>query len=314
MPDSHHAIQIVSRRTGLSAHVIRIWEKRYSAVAPRRTPTNRRLYSEEQIERLVLLRKITQSGHSIGHIARLSTDKLKRLVTPQLPHTRQAIEFSADANDVGKFLHQCLNAVRALDPRELGTLLDQGAAALGAQGVLHRVIAPMVQTIGQLWREGSLTAAHEHFASAALRVFLGQASKPSVLADAAPVILVTTPIGQLHELGALLVCASAANLGWQVLYLGANLPAAEIAGAALQNRVRVVGLSLVYPEDDSRLEGELKKLRQLLPRDVSLLIGGRAMPAYRHAVKAVRATSIRDLVHFGEVLDGIRGRRAGSKK
>ena len=75
MADSHHSIKIVARRTGLTAHVIRIWEKRYGAVEPERTDTNRRLYSEEQIERLGLLRDLTQAGHSISHVAKLPLAK-----------------------------------------------------------------------------------------------------------------------------------------------------------------------------------------------------------------------------------------------
>ena len=90
MSDAHHAIKVVSRRTGLSLHVIRVWEKRYQAVAPERTGTNRRLYSEEQIERLSLLRQITQMGHSIGHVAQLPTQKLRRLAN-EVPATNGAM-------------------------------------------------------------------------------------------------------------------------------------------------------------------------------------------------------------------------------
>src|SRR5512140_1043166 len=79
MNEPHHAIKGVSRRTGLSAHVIRIWEKRYGAVTPARTGTNRRLYSEEQIERLSLLRDVTRAGHSIGLVAKLQTQALRKL-------------------------------------------------------------------------------------------------------------------------------------------------------------------------------------------------------------------------------------------
>jgi len=79
MAEAHHAIKAVVRRTGLTAHVIRIWEKRYQAVQPERTGTNRRLYSEEQIERLSLLRAITRAGNNIGPVARLPTEKLRKL-------------------------------------------------------------------------------------------------------------------------------------------------------------------------------------------------------------------------------------------
>jgi methylmalonyl-CoA mutase cobalamin-binding subunit len=117
------------------------------------------------------------------------------------------------------------------------------------------------------------------------------------------VLVVATPSGQLHELGALLVGAAAANLGWHVTYLGASLPAAEIAGAARQNRARAVALSLVYPEDDPRLEGELSRLRELLPPEVALLAGGRAMPAYRAILARLGATLISDLRQLCAELD-----------
>ena len=172
--------------------------------------------------------------------------------------------------------------------------------------MLQRVIAPLAQTIGQLWRDGVITAAHEHFASAVIRILLGHAAKPFAGSDSAPGIVVATPAGQIHELGALLVGAAAANLGWHVTYLGASLPAAEIAGAARQNHARAVALSLVYPEDDARLESELTRLRELLPADVVVLAGGRAMPAYREVLEAIGATQMHDLTHFCVTLDDLR--------
>ena len=75
-----HPIRVVARRTGLTPHVIRAWEKRYGAVTPHRTETNRRLYSQEDVERLTLLRRSTLLGRSIGQIAKMSTEELRRLV------------------------------------------------------------------------------------------------------------------------------------------------------------------------------------------------------------------------------------------
>jgi methylmalonyl-CoA mutase cobalamin-binding subunit len=120
------------------------------------------------------------------------------------------------------------------------------------------------------------------------------------------VLVVATPAGQIHELGALLVGATAANLGWHVTYLGASLPAAEIAGAARQNRARAVALSLVYPEDDPRLDGELTRLHESLPPEVMLLVGGRAMPAYHDALVKIGATQVKDLSQLSSALDDLR--------
>ncbi len=306
MTEAHHAIKAVARRTGLTAHVIRIWEKRYGAVAPKRTGTNRRLYSETQIERLSLLREVTQAGHSISHVAKLTTKKLLKLATEAATSTHPPASARQQPPGTLSFLDEAVAAVKVLDAPRLEALLKRAETTLGGQGLLQRVIAPLAQTIGELWRDGSITAAHEHFASAVIRIFLGHAAKPFAASENAPVIVVATPAGQIHELGALLVGAAAANLGWHVTYLGASLPAAEIAGAARQNRARVVALSLVYPEDDPRLEGELTKLRELLPGEVTLMVGGRAMPAYRNALEEIGALPIKDLAHLFSTLDDLR--------
>ena len=306
MNEAQYPIQLVARLTGLSAHVIRIWEQRCRAVEPQRTATQRRLYSQRDIDRLNLLRDVTHAGHSIGQVAQLPTDKLGKLVAASSGLPGSAARALAPAPPTGSFLDECMAAIKSLDAPALDDALKRGATALGCLGLLQRVVAPLTQTLGELWREGTLTAAHEHFASAAIRVFLGQAAKPFGAMDHAPVLVVATPAGQVHELGALLVGAAAANLGWQVTYLGASLPAAEIAGAARQRRARAVALSLAYPEDDPRLEHELARLRESLPAEVPLLVGGRAMPAYREALENMGAVPIENLVHLGSTLDGLR--------
>ena len=75
-----HPIRVVAKRTGLSPHVIRAWEKRYEAVRPTRTPTGRRVYSNEDLERLMLLRQATLLGRSIGQIAKVPTEELRAIV------------------------------------------------------------------------------------------------------------------------------------------------------------------------------------------------------------------------------------------
>jgi len=252
------------------------------------------------------LRELTHAGQSIGHVAKLPTPKLRQLAAEWVDANRRAVRPLPGVPSTGLFLEGCVATVKTLDSLALDEALKFAATALGGQGLLQRVVAPLAQTIGDLWRDGILTAAHEHFASAALRVFLGQAAKPFGGTENAPVLVVATPAGQVHELGALIVGAMAANLGWHVTYLGASLPAAEIAGAAKQNRARAVALSLVYPEDDPGLEGELRRLRELLPAEVPLLVGGRAMPAYLDVIKKVGAVRMKDFSDLSETLDDLR--------
>ncbi|PTX98535.1 MerR family transcriptional regulator [Opitutus sp. ER46] len=321
-----HPIQVVVRRTGLSAHVIRIWEKRYGAVEPGRTATNRRLYSDEQIERLVLLRDLTRAGQSIGFVAKQPTEKLRELATAAGAAGGASVAAASGATAAlaggggaarsvavptagatpAELLEDCLAAVRALDAHALEQGLTRAETALGAQGMLRRVVAPLAQAIGEEWRAGGITVAHEHFASAVLRTYLAQAARGFAAGGSEPVLLVATPAGQLHELGALLVAAVAANLGWNVTYLGASLPAPEIAGAARQNRTRAVALSLVYPADDPRLEPELSRLRDLLPPEVRIIVGGQAAPAYRPVLDRIGALHVADLAQFASTLDQLR--------
>jgi methanogenic corrinoid protein MtbC1 len=213
------------------------------------------------------------------------------------PHALPALPSHLDA---------CIAAVKSLDSHALDEAIKRAAVDLGAQGLLQRVIAPLAQNIGTLWQHGIITAAHEHFASAVIRIFLGHAARPFLGSQHAPMIVVGTPTGQMHELGALLVGAAATNLGWHVTYLGASLPAAEIAGVVRQSSARVVALSLVHPEDDPHLAAELMQLRDALPVDVTLIVGGRAMPAYRDTLDKIDAIQVEDLAALDETLDALR--------
>lgn len=306
MKDSHHSLRVVTQRTGLTTHVVRVWEKRYGAVKPKRTATNRRLYSDAEIERLRLLRLATGAGHSIGSIANLPLERLQTLVAEAEP---EGPKIPADGRPVSlpdSFRESCLAAVRQLDARRFEEALQRALIALGHQGLLQRVVAPLAQTVGELWRKGDLTAAHEHFLSATLKVFLGQMARQFATPDNAPGIVVATPCGQLHELGALLANTAAAHLGWRTIYLGPSLPAAEIAGVVAQNRINAVALSIVYPEDDPNLPQELVNLRSFLPAQIRILTGGRAAAAYGPTLTQIGAIQTVSLEEFSHELEMLR--------
>lgn len=306
MNDALHPIQLVARLTGLSTYVIRIWEQRYSAVEPRRTGSNRRLYSQADIDRLSLLRDLTQSGHSIGQVARLPMDKLKELAAESPVPGASAATSRPETGVDERMIGSCISAIDALDSNSLGEALRLGARRFGAQGVLHKVVSPLVNIVGDRWRDGSLSAAGEHFASSAVRDFLTGLARPFGGDSVAPAVVAATPAGQLHELGVHLVCAVAANLGWRVVNLGASLPALEIAGAADTARARVVALSIVYPVDDPDLPDQLRTLRSSLSQGVALIAGGRAARAYESVLDEIGAEIVDDLGELGAVLDRLR--------
>lgn len=304
-----HPIQVVARRTGLSADVIRAWERRYNAVLPQRSPTDRRLYSDEDVERLALLHRATQAGRRIGDIAHLSVKELTELVQKDKQMTQTPEELSIKYPEFDSSVHReaCLKAVQALDPLALDSALNEAALGLSTPVLLDEVAGALMKTIGDQWRAGTLRACHEHMTTAQLRFFLGNLLNTSNMTGAGPQLLVTTPTGQRHELGALMVAVTAALGGWNPLYLGADISGSEIAFAVVEKNIKVVALSLSYPADDPRLPDTLRRLRKQLPEDVVLLIGGAAVSGYREVLKEIAALQPGDLKALSKELDRIRG-------
>lgn len=288
-----HPIRVVVKRTGLSADVLRVWERRYGAVQPQRTDGDRRLYSDEDIERLLLLRRATDAGRSIGQVAGLATAELRDLVRQDeaaglaAPPARPGragqprADRPADSAEAERLLDDAFEAVAALDADRLEDALQRGRLSLSHTVLLERVLVPLLHRIGDTWREGTLRIAHEHLASAVVRTFLSALADGLRAPDDAPLLLVATPAGQMHELGAMMAAAAAASEGWRILYLGCNLPAEEIGAAARQADVRAVALSVVHPEGDRRLHDEMRRLARAMPEDVPVLVGGGASSSYR---------------------------------
>lgn len=300
-------IKYVSRQTGLSVHVIRVWEKRYGAVRPLRASNNRRLYTEEDVERLRLLREATQAGHSIGQIGTASLAQLQRLVReagPALPSTGRG-RVIATAESHAQRIAQAMTAIEKMDAPAFSKILDQAAVALGSPAVLQKFIAPLAERVGDLWRQGELTIAHEHFATGRITEFLSAFARPYAENISASHLVLATPPGQLHELGAIIVGAAARSHGWRTTYLGAALPVEELAGALRHLAPRAVGLSIVYPPDDNALRRDLVKLDGLLPNGCALILGGRSASAYSDVARKIKAIEVRELAELFPVLDSL---------
>ena len=131
----------------------------------------------------------------------------------------------------------------------------------------------------------------------------------------APRVLVATPAGDRHAIGAALVGAVAAMEGWNVLYLGTDLPAHEIADAASAARVRVVALSVVYVDDAARVLDELRTLRSRLPTAVAIIAGGagaRSIAAELTAIGVLVEAGVPGLVAQLRRMNRAAVRRAGA--
>ncbi len=294
-----HPIRIVARRTGLTVHVIRVWERRYGAVTPLRTCGGRRVYTEGDVERLILLRQASLAGHGIGSLARLPTARIAALLSSD-----PEVESPATVPVCHDFLDCCTRAVQGLDAMDLEANLQRARMMFGLTEWVDRLVVPLMHRVGDMWQEGVLRPAHEHLASAVVRTFLEQRDRPNRGSTSAPGLVVTTPSGQLHEIGALIVAAMASMSGWQVTYLGANLPAEEIALAARLRGAQAVALSIVYPSDDPLLVGEIERLRGLLG-DRPVVVGGSSAAVYRDGLERIGVRVLSDLRQLREVLNSL---------
>jgi DNA-binding transcriptional MerR regulator/methylmalonyl-CoA mutase cobalamin-binding subunit len=303
-----HPIQVVSRRTGLSADVIRVWERRYGAVAPWRSSTNRRLFSDEDIVRLRLLRQATRGGRRIGDVASLSTDALRSLVAEDDAATSEQPSAATHAArpSLERQVEICLEATQNLDTERLQRTLANASMEHGTSVLLDGLLRPLLTRIGERWRDGTMRVAHEHMTTSIVRTFLGKLKNGFQASDdPRPDLIVTTPAGQRHELGALMAAVTASVDGWHVTYLGANVPADEIAAAARQRGSRAVALSLVYPGDDPTMRDELVRLRGMLP-DTALIAGGSAAGRYDEVLDEIGALRAADMEGLRRQLEPLR--------
>jgi MerR family transcriptional regulator, light-induced transcriptional regulator len=299
-----HPIGVVAERTGLSVDVIRVWERRYRVVEPERAPNGQRLYSDADVERLRLLHRATGAGRGIGQIARLSTAEVAALVEGDDVARRDARAPAAAPAHAGaaRVVAEALDRARALDKPGLEAVLTRAASQHGVPVFLEEVVSPLFRRIGDEWHAGRLTPSQEHLATSVVRPMLSRLGDALAAGPRAPHLVVATPPGERHEVGALLATVGAALDGWRVTYLGPDLPVSEIASAARLTGARAVGVSVVYPPDPDALLEELRRLRDLLPPDISLLVGGAAVSQLDERLTRAGAFVIYDLDEMRAVL------------
>jgi MerR family transcriptional regulator, light-induced transcriptional regulator len=316
MDDSaQYLISTVSKRSGVKSDLVRAWERRYQAVNPTRTEGGHRVYTDLDIARLKLLNQATNDGHSISQIANLTLDQLKALVKKEGDSITQALEKAVPLNGnrqhvAEDYVQKCYAAVLAFDAHALESHFENAIVELGTEIFIENLLNPLLTLIGDRWRIGELRPVHEHMASAIVRSLTYILRNNNPCSPDAPKMIVTTPINQLHELGALLAGIIAELKGWKVTYLGANLPAEEIAAAVRYTNATAVTISISYKIDDLLIAKELRRLRKLIGNDVALIVGGRAAGHYEAVLDQVGVLKIKSYDHFKEILEGLDDRNS----
>ncbi|MFI3220712.1 MAG: cobalamin-dependent protein, partial [Methylococcales bacterium] len=200
------------------------------------------------------------------------------------------------------YIEKCYVTVLAFDARGLESHFENAIVELGTQAFIENLLTPLLTRIGERWKTGELRPIHEHMTSSVIRSLTYILRNNNPCPDNAPRMIVSTPIGQLHELGALLAAIMAELNGWQVTYLGANLPAEEIAAAVKYTHAKAVTISISFSADDHVVPKEIRRLRKLIGNNIALIVGGRSASHYEAVLDEVGVLKIQSYEHFRLIL------------
>ncbi len=267
MKSGLYRVAMAAELAGLSPHTLRVWERRHGPFATGRSRGGNRLYGDGDVERLALLKKLTDAGHAIGAVAALARGELDRLAASHL------VDAGLPAATVARAaLRTLIDAALALDARALDQIFSRAVLALSPRELIELVVSPLLLEVGCAWADGRLLTVHEHAVTAVIRNQLGALLRSFQPAAGAVAVVAATPEGDLHELGALGAAVLAASAGHRTLYLGASVPTADLVSAVRASSAAVVLLSCVMPA-----QRQLRALRAALPAGVVLLAGGPAV-------------------------------------
>jgi MerR family transcriptional regulator, light-induced transcriptional regulator len=245
----------LSRRTGISAALLRTWERRYGLLGPTRTAAGYRLYTDADEQRVRRMQAFLARGLSAAQAAAAVDRTGDLLPSAPPPATWPALASSATA---------LADALDAFDEPAAQALLDELLANFTVDSVLGRVIMPYLRNLGDRWASGQASVACEHFASQVLRGRLAGLAR-GWGHGYGPRALLACPPGEQHDLGLLTFGIVLHRDGWQVRYLGADTPVGDLARAVSDIRPDMAVLAAVTTERFQPHTADLARLSAVVP-------------------------------------------------
>jgi len=219
---THYSIKDLSQLSGIKAHTIRIWEKRYDLISPKRTDTNIRYYSDQDLRKILNVSFLNNNGLKISKIANLSATELTKRVSD--------ISVTSDQLLVERSIDELIFAMIALDEARFATNINQFTEKMGFENAMVQVIYPFLMKIGVLWQTGNINPAQEHFVSSLIRQKLISAIDKLPINDDSdrPLALLFLQENELHELGLLFSHYIVRKSGYRTVYLGQHMPYTDV--------------------------------------------------------------------------------------
>jgi DNA-binding transcriptional MerR regulator len=267
---THYSIKDLEHLSGIKAHTIRIWEKRYQLLDPDRSDTNLRYYSDEDVRRILNVAMLVKNGYKISNVASFDNAKLQVEVLRQ----------NKNLLDPDKNIDQLLLNTVNLDTFGFEQLLNKIIQENGFTKTIQSVIFPFFERIGLLWQAGSIFVAHEHFISNLIRnrLIIEAAKFDNHLSE--KTILFFLREDELHELGLLYFNFLAAENGFKCVYLGQSLPFSDLISLLRSTEFNFVCTSFIHAIEKPELEQYLANLSMVFNKN-RILIAGRQIAIHK---------------------------------
>jgi DNA-binding transcriptional MerR regulator len=249
---ANYSIKDLERLSGIKAHTIRIWEKRYGLLNPERTDTNIRHYSDADLKRILNVSILNRHGIKISHIASMNEKEMAEKI----------IIISSDSSDYESLIESLVISMVDMNQDKFEKLLSRSIMQLGFEDSILNIVYPFLEKIGILWQTGAINPAQEHFISHLIRqkIIVGIDSLIPANHPSPGHFLLFLPEGELHELGLLFYSYLLQKRGHKVTYLGQWVPLTDMASASTVLSVDYLLTSIVNAYSGTDLMDYLIKL------------------------------------------------------
>lgn len=283
------SISAVERETGLPKDTLRVWERRYGFPLPTRDEAGERLYTQEDVNRLRIVRRLVDQGWRPGKLLAASEHELRSIIDAEPVATVPTL-LDGDI----------LTAIRTHDVDGLRGILHRALLEKGLQGMVRDLVAPLNVNIGEAWIRGELGIPEEHFYTEQIQSFLRGTLAGYVRAGKPPRVLLTTMPEEEHALGLLMVEVMLAAEGAQCCSLGPRMPLSDIRASAVTADADIVALSFSSAYPARQATAGLRALRASLPEHVEIWAGGSGA---RDALRDI--SGVRVIRSISEVCDSV---------
>lgn len=284
----NHRIHRVAKLTGLSKAVIRVWERRYGLVKPLRSANRYREYTDEDVALLRFLKEELDRGHTIGVLADQGREALLQRMRMTL--TPKQEELTPHKN----LLNELVSCLDPLDKIRFEHKLNGAVAVIPFDEAVQRILLPLQRRVGELWHEGRVNIAVEHYVTKVIQQKLFSVMNQLPMNEFGPRVLIACPEGEFHEIGAQAAAYLAAARGCHIYYLGSNLPLTDLQTFCESITPDLVLLSVTESKSDEAGRQLLHQLQRIALR-WPVAMGGHGTEALAHLLENSKIEILRDL-------------------